>query len=140
VVNETKTLTLSQFLRDRLFEEQAMAQAAIDDDSGQDGGFEDEFDRLTKGRAIAGPLAFEPRFAEACARMIIWNTPRRVLEDIMSKRAIVDLHTGTHECTEIQGSCVEYFAEWEPCPTLRLLAAPYRNHPDYNPDWSVSDG
>lgn len=104
-MDETKTLTLSQFLRERLNDEQATWEDTAND-------------ALPLGRQGWRKLA------------------EFMLEDIMSKRAIVDLHAGAHECTEIQGSCVEYFLEWEPCPTLRLLAAPYRHHESFRKEWA----
>lgn len=81
---------LIAWLRDVLDQDEAMVGAAIVDDCDQDGGFEGSFDRLTKGREVAGPLAFEPSFGEAAARMIVWNTPRRALATIRAHRAIVD--------------------------------------------------
>lgn len=76
-----------------------------------------------------------------------WNQPGPLaplrpfqLEVLMSKRAIVD---------QVAGYCWERGhssdgTEWHPCGhcdrigcrTLRLLAAPYRKHPDYREEWA----
>jgi hypothetical protein len=83
-------------------------------------------------------------------------TAARVLADVAAKRQIIELHTGAHTCREIHTGT--YSADWpkeapygapgqpwrhaqeeyfedEPCPTLRLLALPYADHPDYDQAW-----
>lgn len=89
MVNETQTLTISEFVKARLADYQEAAEGM--------------------------PSESERRF---------------VLEDIMSKRAIVDHvedwlkgipDAGTYEAAET---------------VLRLLAAPYRTHPDYREEWA----
>lgn len=72
-----------------LDKEEALFQAAVDDDQGQDGGFEDAFDRLSGGREYAGSLACEPRFGRPAAAMIVHNTPRSRLADVAAKRAVL---------------------------------------------------
>lgn len=72
-----------------------------------------------------------------------WN-PDRVHADVAAKRLIIDEHaeSDTHEC----GTCVA--AGWGypeasrdsrpqrlPCRTLRALALPYDDHPDYREEW-----
>jgi len=65
--------------------------------------------------------------------------PARVLAECEAKRRIVERHGGTNwgaapgdpypmMCDECQD------ALW-PCPTLRLLALPYADHPDYDEEW-----
>lgn len=96
-------------------------------------------------RADESTLALFRYFAESAM-------PGRVLADIASKRALLDLHqdlgadfyspdhpdadqdgvvrpNGLHECAEC------HHAEW-PCPTVRHLAAVYSRHPDYDPEWA----
>ena len=126
-------------------EQEKMVQAAIDDDGGQDGGFEDEFDRLTKGREIAGPLAFEPSFAEACARMIVANTPKLALARIAADRQILALHgvewrqRPEHEIGDSDDPwCPTCLDEAWPCPTLCLLAQPYADRPGFRDEWRVT--
>lgn len=117
-------MTITEFLTARYDEEELMAAAAIDDDSGQDGGFEDAYEDLI--RPPSGVGTAQGGFGQAVARMIVWNTPRRVLADVAAKRAIVALHP-----------CDDCGAGDDPCITLRLLAQPYVGHPDFDPAWRV---
>lgn len=135
MVNETKTLTLSQFLRDRLRASEKVAHNIHAEDC----------DSIPRP-GCNGPFPCD------C------GMPEFLREDIMSKRAIVDLHTGYHDCPELrtgtypddwpetatwgkageswQHPSSEYFEEGEPCPTLRLLAAPYRRHEEFREEWT----
>lgn len=75
--------------------------------------------------------------------------PARVLAECEAKRRIVEEHPptdpidrdGTCYCQRClgQGTDVGYPDEWvqawHPCPTLRLLAAIYADHPDYREEW-----
>ncbi|MFF2773364.1 DUF6221 family protein [Streptomyces sp. NPDC058052] len=56
-------------------------------------------------------------------------TQERVLAEVEAKRQILELHT--------EGSSL-FCAHCEhepPCPTLRLLALPYADHPNYRDTW-----
>lgn len=63
------------------------------------------------------------------------HDPAYVLADIAAKRQILVLHH------EDQGFCIEdeYFPTRDPwpCVTVRLLAAPFADHPDFDPAWRV---
>ena len=71
------------------------------------------------------------------------HDPARVLAEIAAKRQILDEHFNVNEGS--CGTCVE--GKWGypthggslpqdyPCPTLRLLALPYADHPDYRDEW-----
>lgn len=73
----------------------------------------------------------------------------RVLAECEAKRRIVERHTPFHVTTKNDGlnwdyrgcgEChtpegVEEGQTWWPCATLRLLALPYADHPDYRDDW-----
>jgi hypothetical protein len=48
-----------------------------------------------------------------------------------AKRRIVELHRAKDN-----GFCTHCNWKW-PCVTLRLLALPYADHPDYQPEWRV---
>ncbi|MFJ9448175.1 DUF6221 family protein [Kitasatospora sp. NPDC101235] len=65
---------------------------------------------------------------------IVRHDPPRVLAEVAAKRRILDQHRGLESMTGPNCStcCIE---SW-PCPTLRLLALPYANHPDYRPEWA----
>jgi hypothetical protein len=65
------------------------------------------------------------------------------MADIRSKQALLDEHSNVNDGS--CGTCVD--GQWGypthggsspqnfPCRTLRLLALPYANHPDYNEAW-----
>lgn len=64
-------------------------------------------------------------------------------ERIAADRAIVDAHTtdDTWEprfCTTCHDYDMHDGVRW-PCPTLRWLAVPYRYHPDYRPEWALTE-
>ena len=144
-------MTLTDFLATRLDEDETTARAAIDDDRGEAGGFEDAFDRLT-GRA-GTPTDFVPRFGDAAARMITrYAVPARVLREVEAKRAIMAEHP-LISAQDVWGRDIDGLAcetcDVEPdmmlggvemvrsdgCPTLRHLAAIYQDHTDYDPAW-----
>ncbi|MEU8829364.1 DUF6221 family protein [Streptomyces sp900116325] len=83
------------------------------------------------------------------AAHIARHDPARVLAEVEAKRQLVKLHG---RATLRAGGGAQYFAtetvcrscepnhqfperSW-PCPTLRLLALPYADHPDYRPEWA----
>lgn len=72
--------------------------------------------------------------------------PARVLAECEAKRRIMDAHNIEHECIEVftdlggaaiiaSGSLIENGVLREGCQTLRLLALPYADHPDYDESW-----
>jgi hypothetical protein len=139
-------MTITEFLEARIAEDEALAQAAIEDDGGQDGGFEDAYDRLA-GRC-EGKLAFIPRFGDAAARMIVWNTPRRVLAECEAKRTIIAEHGPSEVASLDRETWGKLFVVCRvcvigsrqvvaPCPTLRALAAVYTDHQDYRQEWAL---
>lgn len=93
------------------------------------------------------------RIAEDEARMntyarAIWDSTdhdqRRLLADCEARRRVVGLHTDEHYCPTIDDGSVyfNYLEGWaeeaehpQLCPVLRLLALPYADHRDYEPDW-----
>lgn len=130
-------MTIVEFLTARYDEEEAVVLAAIKDDGGQDGGLEDAFDRLTKSRNVAGPLAFEPRFGEPLARMIVRNTPRRALADLASKRAILAEYGRIALSAETYPNAPNFSSLIAMTTVVRLLAQPFADHPDYDPAWAA---
>lgn len=109
--------TLDEFLRARLDERAAVAEH-----------WPDALDPLPPGRLFwidtHGHPIYEPRAF--------------VLADVEAKRRIVELHApadddpgGPVYCPE----CSRYDGTGKLCPTLRLLALPYADHPDYRDDW-----
>lgn len=68
------------------------------------------------------------------AEHIAQHGPSRVLADIAAKRAVLDLHAEhaaayPDECAH----CNRNEAAWD---TIRLLAQPFRDHPDFDPAWT----
>lgn len=63
-----------------------------------------------------------------------WNQAR-VLEECRAREVIIRLHEGEHEC-----SLPRWASGWGVvgCATLRALAMPYADHPDYRQEWRVS--
>jgi hypothetical protein len=63
----------------------------------------------------------------------------RVLAECAAKRQIIELH-GLNDGTDwpvclVCCDSAGYEAELYPCATLRLLAVPYADHPDYRQEW-----
>lgn len=69
----------------------------------------------------------------------LWVQPTYVLADLAAKRRIVELHTryepNAHECPGDFSTFA--VAEGAPCPTLRALAQPFADHPDFRPEWKL---
>jgi hypothetical protein len=66
------------------------------------------------------------------------NYAARVLADVAAKRRIVELHTGEHECVSDEAHDAVLVAPgyiFHLDPTLKLLALPYSDHPDYREEW-----
>lgn len=64
--------------------------------------------------------------------------PARVLREVEAKRRIVELHApGEFEYADgdVCMLCDRQGPEPYPCTTLRLLALPYSDHPDYREEW-----
>lgn len=99
-------MELVEFLLARIAEDEAMSQAAV---------------RWSEG-ASQWSDAGEPDW-QHIAR---WD-PARVLVECDAKRRIVELHP-EHGWSHCEGESL-------PCPTLRLLALPYAEHPDYREEW-----
>jgi Family of unknown function (DUF6221) len=124
-------MDIAEFLTARLDEDEATAVAAsrLQDDPENGWGAIPRPDVGSRGAATITPhigLLYE---AESVAHVVRWN-PARVLADIAAKRKIVAL-------------CADMLWENENGPdivaqeTLRLLAAPHADHPDYDPTWSI---
>lgn len=75
-----------------------------------------------------------------------WN-PARVLAECKAKRRIIELHQpvpyesdpfedcpDAYACDECQQTAGTY-----PCPTLRVLALPYRDREGYRREWAATD-
>ncbi|MFZ3473109.1 DUF6221 family protein [Streptomyces sp. 4.24] len=157
------TADLVQFLRARLDEDEEAAQKAAalcgchpaapswtfrDGDEETDGRILIHDDPhpvlLGKRRRLAR------RWNRSCdglfaAQHIVRHDPARVLTEVDAKRRLLAVHqrdtrysfsgcitcdAGENSCGCMGGSAYEY-----PCETLRLLALPYADHPDYRQEW-----
>ena len=117
---------LVEFLRARLAEDAAVARAA---DA-----------RLGN---VLNQVGYSDSAAEADERHIARHSPARVLREVEAKRRIMECHepwtasNGDITCgrcgrEHIGGRPGGHF----PCQTLRLLALPYSDHPDYRQEWA----
>jgi hypothetical protein len=138
-------MTLVEFLRYRLAEEEEWARAA----SGPEwhSRYEDQPDCHMYGdygfyvRGPAGTPEFEDsEQGKHDADFIARHDPARVLADVKAKRAIVDRHSevcyGAHEGVGSVTMCRECRDQRGPCWTLRNLASVYADHPDYDATWT----
>lgn len=78
---------------------------------------------------------------ERGAHIARWD-PARVLTECEAKRRIVELHTRAtqdgHVCPSTRGEGTLWSFGGDPaCDTLRLLALPYADHPDYRQEWKL---
>lgn len=60
---------------------------------------------------------------------------RRILAEGEARREIVKLHTATDWGMAAGMLCDHCSDQRWPCPTLRALALPYTDHPDYRDEW-----
>lgn len=68
--------------------------------------------------------------------------PRRFAAECEAKRRIVEVHGIRRDVDEMDycDSCADWYGgsaapfAW-PCPTLRDVAHPYADHPDFRPEW-----
>ena len=154
-------MTLTEFLLARIAEDEAVARAAIERDGdhwateslGHDGSRINGTVDKGNPRAYSGsPELWDDEGAlgmrdETAAHIARWD-PARVLAECEAKRRIVELHEDggnysiggyggpvvTYIACSMCGTAGEYDEPW-PCGTLRLLALPYVNHPDYQEEW-----
>jgi hypothetical protein len=112
------TMTLTEFLRARLDEDEARAVALRDCDG--------VLDALT---------------AMPCAEAFDFQRlqPQRVLAEVEAKRGLIasareaiQREAASHGLTPRDDAHLD---EWCEGPVLQYLALPYADHPDYQPEW-----
>jgi hypothetical protein len=95
------------------------------------------------------PLNWDPRGLEhrvltaeemrtGDAGHIVRHDPARVLARVRANRRIIDVHESYGGYGEHCQTCHQHdnlAGDPWPCETLRLLAAPYGEHPGYRPEW-----
>ena len=105
--------------------------------------------RIAEDEAVAKSVhEVEPKSAAAVFTSLAAPTgtvemsPARVLAECEAKRRIVELHSNAGADWNLAycATCEDRFrhdaAAW-PCPTLRALALPFADHPDFQEDWRV---
>ena len=115
-------MNIREFLLERITEDESDAQA-------------DAAEMDSSSISIQFDCATQARF-----------TPARVLAECEAKRAVIEQHgPGESHYRDYCETCAEW---WDaevgegppgvkfPCPTLRAVAAVYKNHPDYPQEWA----
>ena len=105
-------MTLTEFLLARIVEDEGAAHAAL-----------------------PGPWRWE-NIGRPDGEHIARHAPDRVLAECAARRAIVEMHTGPHECPTPESSC-GWCVDSDECDTCRAFALPYADHPDFDPAWSL---
>jgi hypothetical protein len=119
------TPSLTDFLLARIAEDEASAREA------SPGPWDcDEIDDVWREDPDGQAHLVARRVTEGDAAHIARHDPARVLAECEAKRRIV----GEHREQAGGGCCVCSRHEY-PCPTLRYLALPYADHPDYREEW-----
>ena len=119
-------MDIVEFLRARLDEDEELARDAYYD--GQKWVPEEE--AVVAADRDLDPLLFLDRKCDA-AHAANWS-PARVLREVEAKRRIVDL--GWHHLgDEDYGWGMEEAKR----QVLAIMALPYADHPDYDPEWAI---
>jgi hypothetical protein len=116
-------VTLSEFLLARIAEDEWVARMAW-----ADSGWLAEGLRVTSPRDVVAKVA-----DERTARFIAANSPAHILAECEAKRRIVEIATAQIRL----GREARGWDNWEDMAgqTLRALALPFADHPDYRDEW-----
>lgn len=138
--------TLTDFLLARIDEDAEVAEVAAAEFVGpgqwaaRDNG--DVIPALPGGILRFGEVAVGPGYSDGIGLAgvhIARHDPDRVMAECAAKRRIVELHNRRHECCILQHDSDEpntgAYVDAARCSTLRLLALPYSDHPDYQQEW-----
>jgi hypothetical protein len=99
--------------------------------------------RLDSDAARAEDLQDRERFQDDIYVDVWTRDPARELREVEAKRELLKLHArhewldGCDVCDFANESCgcVSGPSTNYPCDTVKLLALPYADHPDFDPDW-----
>jgi hypothetical protein len=128
------TLTLADFLRARLDEDEAAARAGLDYLAHQHATWTEAVNYLCR-----------PGVGLLLGAYLDQQDPARVLADVEAKRAALDLS----DAIDSEVEAMRVLSRSDPARALidgrraavdvvlRLLAQPYRDHPDWRPEWSA---
>ena len=118
-------MELVDFLRARLDEDERQARAAMTFQAAE---WRVETSGIITTSADTDVYTDDRELAEHIAR----HDPARVLAEVEAKRDAIVLHGGD---LRMQLMFCSHCEQDTPCPTLRLLARPFRDHPDFDPAW-----
>ena len=126
-------MTIVEFLEARISEDKALARSASPGPWHVDA--ESTEVLAVDGIVVADGFALSGPQTRATTAHIARHDSARVLAECEAKRRIVGLHESRPDWPDCQ-ECGDrdYTKPW-PCSTLRLLALPYADHPDYRPEW-----
>jgi hypothetical protein len=155
-MTDVDTFTIAEFLLARIAEDEARVEALT-------GEWPDEIAIVPNSDAAIGCVAIStPSGPKAYVRVwsplssrdfgwhyhesgvVVWSDEiaARVLAECEAKRKIVELHrryghqpTQCITCGFDEGWEVREYGPTYPCDTLKTLAEPYADHPDYRDDW-----
>lgn len=91
---------------------------------------------------VAGTGESDDPQSMADAEHIAENDPARVLAEVDAKRRIISQHIPVgygNVCLSYCHTRLPMQQQDWPCLTLRLVALPYADHPDYRPEWAPTD-
>ena len=143
-------MTITEFLKARLDEDEAAALAWPEDERGWKPVGNRNL-RYGSGRSeqvgavdVSGRVLdwweriYVRRDIDGLTGHIARHDPARVLRDVAAKRAILEMHTWTASLDGCWSCSGDHGADPTPAPcgTLRHLAAVYAVHPDYNTKWA----
>lgn len=124
-------MTIVEFLLARIAEDEAAARAASD--GALAGPYNAHWDKPFSATIDVGGEVIDTgdrQLADHIAR----HDPARVLAECAAKRRLVALHELDPDAG-VDYECGEVEHNW-PCPTLRALATPFSDDPDYRDAWS----
>jgi hypothetical protein len=144
----TVAADLVEFLRARLDEDEKAARAVPPLGHNYDMGGNRQDERFTFGRTLPSSADGMGNWSEhrdsptTKAHFSRW-TPSRVLAEVEAKRRIIDLHQPSPPVAAvvslhgpIDPICAADALIY-PCDTIKALALPYADHPDFDPAWKL---
>lgn len=143
--------TLVDFLQARLTEIETVANAAVEITPGQAAEWTSEYapfcdepywtigtkhgtDHIVQGGYEGGGTETEEN-----ANHIAFHDPKHELRMVDALRRILTEHTCTDDCEYCRACSGDYGADptLAPCQTIRLMALPFDQHPDFDESWRL---
>ncbi|MER7077935.1 hypothetical protein SAMN02982929_07189 [Saccharopolyspora kobensis] len=127
------TNELITFIRARLDEDEQIARAASPGPWHTDA--EAQEVTAVDGISVCDVFALSNNQLRATAHHIARHDPARVLAEVDAKRRILALDETASSWTKGTAGATAGYAHAILSDTLRLLALPYADHPDYREEW-----